>query len=285
MNKLIINLLILATAMMGLTACESDAERQARLEREHEIKMAKIQAGMNPDRTVVYTNHGYRTSGGLYNDPYYDNIYAHRNSYAENLALAATIGYVASAFTPSYEPRSTVVVVNGRQETQYLDKSGKTISKSEYDRRKAQSAKDKAAHQAKEKERLKKWKSDPKNASKFKAKDKASRDAKAKKASAKKPKTSTKAKNTSQTVKKDDKSKKTSATAPVKKKTDFAAKREAEAKAKKDRALKAKQDAAKKEAARKAYLKKQAQQKKAKKSSSGWGSSSKKSYSSSKKKR
>jgi len=266
MNKLIINLLILATAMIGLTACESDAERQARLEREHEIRMAKIQAGMNPDRTVVYTNHGYRTHGGLYNDPYYDNIYAHRNSYAEDLALAASIGYVASVFTPTYEPRTRVVVVNGVNTTQYVDKKGNTISKAEYDRRQAQSAKDKAAHKAKEKERLNKWKSDPKNKDKFKAKDKAARDAKAKKASANKPKKPSNS-STSNTVKKDDKSK-TQKAAPQKQKTDYAAKKKAEQAKKAEAARKAQEAQRKKEAAKKAYMKKQAQQKKAKKKSS-----------------
>lgn len=251
--KKIIAVLMSMVFMVLTVGCESDYEREQRLQRQHELKMAKVAAGMNPD--PVYTNYGYRTAGGLYNDPYYDNIYSHRNSFAENLALAATIGYVSSVYTPVYQPTTRVVVVNGVNKTEYVGKGGKVISKAEYERRQAQSKKDKAAHEAREKEKFNKWKNDPKNASKFKSADKKARDAKAKKVSVNKPKTD----NKNQQAKKDQK--KQPVKQDVKKdqnkqKTDYAAKKAAQKKAADAKAAKAKALAAKKAKAKKDFMKK-----------------------------
>lgn len=187
----------------GWEVCVEGAEY-----REHERAMARIENynygnvvydPVQPNRDYVdyygNENHGYWDNQGIYrfNDPY--SSYAQStNSYLLAAGFGGLAGYVTakaatrsnwqSQHTNGWQSRST-------SSTKYIGKGGKEISKSEFDRRKAQSEKDRKAHQQKLKKENKSLKSQlaKEKAKNSKGKQDAKKQSKSKpKANATKPK-------------------------------------------------------------------------------------------------
>lgn len=126
---LLISVLASSAFMLG---CSEDSE---------EVKLARIQA--NKEIRVAQL-HNYPSSVRYNNGYHNDTVVVHHNDPTSSLVTGAALGMgAAMLFAP------TTRVVEGR--TVYFDRDNNSISQTEYNRRKAQSAKAKASNKAKAK--------------------------------------------------------------------------------------------------------------------------------------
>jgi len=164
-------------AVTSLTGCESSEEKELRLDREHEIRMAREENGSaeasrerSHERSLAYIqrpiapgnyidyrgnlSHGYWNSGSwMWNDPRsgYATQSSHYVDYQMSMGLLSTAVLTQALFNRNNSGgwQSTNVQVNN-----YTSISGKTISKKKYKKRNKSLTKKKKA-QAKKRKKLK----------------------------------------------------------------------------------------------------------------------------------
>lgn len=153
--KKLINILLISTMALTISACESDQERELRLDREHEIRLAKINNGQDAieqeqrhERSLAYiqrpvspgnyidyrgnSSYGYWDSGSwAWNNPQSQYAMQSRQyvDYQMATGVLATAVLTQSMWNSSNSGgwKKTNVTVNN-----YTSTSGKTISKSAY---------------------------------------------------------------------------------------------------------------------------------------------------------
>lgn len=141
----------------------SEADKQRAHERAMAREAARANSGYYNGNTMM-GGQGQYMDQGVYNNNNGGMGYNQGPGYLETMAIAAAAGYVATKFIPQNNP---TVEVDNQGHSTYKDKKGNSISKSEYDRRKAQSNKAKEAHRAKEQQKLDNWKKKPENKQKY----------------------------------------------------------------------------------------------------------------------
>jgi hypothetical protein len=155
--KRLLNIALIASVVLFTTACETDEERELRLDRQHEIKMAKIESGqdameqeMRHERNLAYiqrpvapgnytdyrgnSSYGYWNSGSwMWNDPnsHYASQSRHYVDYNMSMGVLGTAVLTQALFNSNNS--------NGWQKTEvnvnnYTSISGDKIDKTKYNK-------------------------------------------------------------------------------------------------------------------------------------------------------
>lgn len=181
------NFLILAISLFTLTFLSTGCSRsESDKQRQHELNMARAQNTTRVHNTSPIIHHPQP-------------VYYEDHDMATGMVLGAVVAAVAlssmsdhdyyeynrshHSYTPRYNTSTTIINVNGVNQTQYLDRKGKVISKTEYSRRATQSKADKTRF---EKAKSRGWKKSSSN--KTVTSSKSTSNNKFKNASAKTPK-------------------------------------------------------------------------------------------------
>lgn len=135
-TKSIAVLLVGCISLGFLAGCqeESDEVKLARIQANAEVRIAEANAEVMEE---MYENDGYRGDRTI--------VHHNDNSGTALVAGMAMGAMIANSYQPTYQPVTRIV--DGR--TYYYSRDNKRISRTEYDRRKKQSAADKARYQAK----------------------------------------------------------------------------------------------------------------------------------------
>ena len=135
-TKSIAVLLVGCISLGFLAGCqeESDEVKLARIQANAQVRIAEAQADVMEE---MYENDGYHGDSRV--------IVHNDNSGTAMVAGMAMGAMMANSFQPTYQP--TVRIVEGRK--YYYSRDNKRISLKEYERRKKQSATDRAKYEAK----------------------------------------------------------------------------------------------------------------------------------------